>query len=178
MDRRHRVDDGDGVTQALAVGLAVDAHHARLGLQHGIVARPVRQWPGLSVGRDRKVDQLRILRCETGIVQAVLLQHARPEVLDQDIGIGEQLVHDRLAVRFGEVQRDTLLAPVVGHEEVTLAIGPAGARAGALARVVSAVGILDLDDFGSHVRKHLGAHGPRDHAGEINDTNAVERRPT
>ncbi len=178
MDRRHRVDDGNGVPQAFAVGLAVDAHHARLGLQHRIVARPVRQRPGLTVGRDREVDQLRIFRREARIVEAVLLQHAGPEVLDHALGIGQQLVHDRLAIGLGEVERDALLAPVVGHEEVAFAVGATGARTGALARVVAAIGILDLDHLGAHVREHLGAHGTRDHAGEIDDANAVERRPS
>ena len=178
MDRRHRVDDGDGVAQPLAVGLAVDAHHARFGLQHGIVARPVRERPGLSVGRNREIDQLRVFRRDAGIVEAVLLQHAGPEVLDQHVGALEQLAHDRLALGLGEVQRHALLAPVEGHEEVALAGGAAGARTGALARVVAAVGILDLDDLGAHVREHLGTHGTRDHAGEIDDANAVERRPT
>ncbi len=52
----------------------------------------------------------------------------------------------------------------------------AGARTGALARVVAAVGVLDLDDLGAHVGQDLGAHGSRDHAGEIDDADAVERR--
>ena len=178
MDRCHRVDDGDGVTQALAVCLAVDAHHARLGLQNGIVAGPVRQRSGLAVGRDREIDQLRVLRRDARIVEAILLQHAGPEILDQHVGAGEQLVHDRLAFGLGEIKADALLAPVEGHEEMALAVAAPGARTGAPARVVAAVWVFDLDDLGSHVREHLGAHGPRDHAGEIDDAYAVERRPT
>jgi hypothetical protein len=52
----------------------------------------------------------------------------------------------------------------------------AGARARALARVVAAVGILDLDHLGAHVRQDLGAHRPGDDAGEIDNANAFERR--
>ena len=178
MDRRHCIDDGDGMAQSLAVGLAVHAHHARLGLQHRIVARPVRQRSSLAVGRDREVDQLRVLLGEAGVVEAVLLEHARPEIFQHDVGLLEQSVHQRLAVGLGEIERHALLAPVVGHEEVALALLAAGARTGALARVVAAVRVLDLDHLGAHVGEHLGTHGTRDHAGEIDDANAVERRPT
>src|SRR5256885_1318105 len=81
----------------IAFGLAVTAHHPRRGLQDGIVARPVRQGPGLAVGRDRKIDQARVLLLQAGVVKAVAVQDARPEVLDHHVGFLEQLQDDLLS---------------------------------------------------------------------------------
>jgi len=61
---------------------------------------------------------------------------------------------------------------------VALALLAARPRAGTLAGVVTAVGILDLDHLGAHVGEHLGAHGTGDHARKIDDSDAVERRAT
>src|SRR5262245_26407634 len=109
------------------------------------------------------------------VVEAVALEHAGPEVLDQHVGALQQFLHHRLALGLGEVERHALLAPVEGHEEMAFA---GAARARALARVVAAVGILDLDHLGAHVGQDLCAHGSRDHAGEIDDADSAERRTT
>src|ERR1700737_4095693 len=44
------------------------------------------------------------------------------------------------------------------------------------ARIVAAVGILDLDDFGAEIRQRLRAGGTGDDPGEIHDQETVERR--
>ena len=113
---------------------------------------------------------------QAAVVEAVAVEHAGPEILDHDVGLLEQLVHDLLAVGLGEVERDALLAAIEGHEEMAFAVRTAGPRTGALARVVAAVGILDLDDLGSHVRKDLRAERAGDHARKVDDADAGERR--
>src|SRR4029079_12548303 len=107
--------------------------------------------------------------------EPVAVEHARPEILDHHVGRLEQLAHDLLSIGLGEVERDALLAAVEGHEEVAFAIGAAGARTGAFARVVTAVGVLDLDDLGAHVREYLRAERPGDDAREVDDADAGER---
>ena len=51
----------------------------------------------------------------------------------------------------------------------------ASARTCALAGVVTAVGILDLDNLGAHVREDLRAERSGDDAREIDDANSGER---
>src|SRR5207302_250508 len=148
------------------------------GLQDAIVARPVRRGPGLAVGRDRKIDQARVLLVQAGVVEAVAVQDARPEVLGHHVGFLEQPEDDLLAFGLGEVESDALLATIEGHEEMTLASRSAGARARALARVVATVGVLDLDDLGAHIREDLRAKGTGNHAREVDDANSGERWTT
>ena len=41
---------------------------------------------------------------------------------------------------------------------------------------VAAVGVLDLDHLGAHIRQDLGAQRPGDDAGEVDDADALEGR--
>jgi hypothetical protein len=42
------------------------------------------------------------------------------------------------------------------------------------ARIITAFGVLDLDDLGTEIGKRLRAGGPRDDARKVNDQETVE----
>ncbi len=71
-----------------------------------------------------------------------------------------------------QVQGEALLVAVDGEEVRRLA---AHERRPA-ARVVALAGLLDLDHLGAHVAQRHGAEGPGEHAGEVDDPHAGQRR--
>uniref|UniRef100_A0A0N4Z3S3 LigA n=1 Tax=Parastrongyloides trichosuri TaxID=131310 RepID=A0A0N4Z3S3_PARTI len=97
-----------------AVRLAGDRHQPAHGLDHVVVAGPVRVRPILAETGDGAIDQLRIDRRQRGVVEAVLLQPAGLEVLDHHVAGRGQTAHGLGAFRAGDIQLDRLLAPVHG----------------------------------------------------------------
>jgi hypothetical protein len=83
------------------------------------------------------------------------------------------------ALRLGDIEgQRTLVA--IGGEEIGalagfLAVGAGQERWAPAAGVVAGAGPLDLDHIGAEVAQQLGAAGSRQHAGEIEDPQAVER---
>ena len=71
-----------------------------------------------------------------------------------------------------EVERDGLLVAVDRQEIRRLAVGQE--RRPHDAHRVAAVGILDLDHLGAQVREQHRAVRPREHAGEVEDADALE----
>ena len=96
-----------------------------------------------------------------------------PEVLAEDVGLGDELVQDGAALGRLQVQRHALHAAIVGLEE---GAGHAGQH-GHAARAVAAVGRLDLDHVGAEIgHQHVG-HGARLRRRAGNDLDALQRTP-
>ena len=147
---------------------AGDAHDAAHALDHHVVGGVARVGAGMAEARGRGVDQLRVLGVELLPAVTQLLHRAGTEVLDDDIGLGEQLVENG-AVRFGlEVEGDALLAAIDRGEVGRLplderSVGP---------RVVAALGGFDLDHPGAHLGHQERAVRPRQDARQVDDGDA------
>ncbi len=94
---------------AVRVGVAGDRHQSADRLDHEVVPGPVRGRSVGAVAADREVDEIGIQRAQRVVIEPEPRQGAGSEVLDEDVGIGEQPAQD---VRAGR---------------------PAGGRAGAIA---------------------------------------------
>ena len=104
---------------------------------------------------------------------AQALEDAGPVVLDQDVRGVEQAVEDHLILGATQVQGDRLL-PVVQRGEVQAL--PADERADG-AGVVAVRRLLHLDDPRAELGEDERAVGAREDAGQVDDDDAVERRP-
>ncbi|MCY1547953.1 hypothetical protein D9M68_840370 [compost metagenome] len=124
------------------------------------------------------VDEARVGRAQAFLVEAVLLEAAGLEVLDHDVGLRRHLLQQRLPFGRGHVDGDRTLVAVAGGEVAGL-VGVVAVRVlhegrAPGARVVADAGAFDLDDVGAQVRKNLRAPRAREHAGQIEDLDAVE----
>ena len=112
------------------------------------------------------------------VVEAVFLQAAELEILDQHVGCRHQLAHCLGAFRRREVDRHRALAAVagmvVGGRQVLAVLARDEGRA-PFAGVVAAVGVLDLDHVGAEIGQQLA--GPRtcQDAGKLDHADAFER---
>ena len=121
-DRECRHDAADAIghgvagAQRRAFFVAGHAHHARQALDDLVVRRRVAHRTALPEARNRAVHKPRIDRAQLRVAQSQPVHHARAEVLDQHVGRGDQAPQHGLAgVRF-QVDRDGLLAAVLGEE--------------------------------------------------------------
>ncbi len=183
--RDHRIQPGEDVGDRdahllrLAAGLAGDRHQAADALDDEIVAGSWRIRPVLPETGDRAIDKARVDRLEAVIVEPVFLQSADLEILDQHIGRRDQLAHRLRALRRGEIHGDRALAAiggmVIGGRQVLAVMAHDEGRT-PFAGVVTAVGVLDLDDVRAEIGEHLPAPGPGEDAGKFNHAYALERR--
>ena len=86
----NRVTDGNTRAHRWAVVEAGDVAQAAHRLAHGAEARLVLHRPGLAEARQAHHYQARVERVQHVPAQAEFFQHARAEVLDQDVGVGQQ----------------------------------------------------------------------------------------
>ena len=108
--------------------------------------------------------------------QAVLVQHAGPEVLQHHVAAGDQPQREFAAALGGEVQGDRPLVAVAAEvERGHPLVGPSvQERRAVLACVVALAGLLDLDHFRAQVAEHLaGQRGGQD-AAQVEDADPVE----
>ena len=115
------VEAGDGVADrgpdhARVLGIDEQAKEAARGLGDGVEGRPVAIRPVRAEARDRAIDQARIDALQPLGVDAEPRGHAGAEVLDEDVGAGDQLVERGEIVRLLGVERDAALVAVVGLE--------------------------------------------------------------
>ena len=148
--------------------VAGDAHDAAHALHDHVVGGVLRVRAGVAEARGRGVDQLGIPLVQRVPAVAQLLHRAGPEVLDDDVGLLEQLLEDRAVLVVLEVERDRFLAAVDRGEVGRLAVDERAVGAG----VVAALGRLDLDHPGAHLRHQEGAVGAGEDARQVDDGDA------
>src|SRR5262249_23490922 len=123
----------------------------------------------------RDVDEPRAERAGRLPAQAQPLHDPGAEVLDEDVGAGNQLLRDRLAVGPLQVEGEAPLVAVRGHEEDgEAALVEVAPRPVALPEL--AARRLDLDDVGPEIRQELDARRPQQELGERQDANTLENR--
>src|SRR5262249_29590208 len=152
-------------------GLSGDRRDAAERLHQRLVARRVRPGPRAAERRHRAVDEARIFAGEDLVAETELFHRAGPEVLDENVGRPGQPPHQRYTVGSLEVDADAALVPVVDQIACRLPFLVRGPRA----RFVTDARVLHLDDVGAEVAEQRAAIRTGQHAGEIHDTNAVER---
>ena len=107
-----------------------------------------------------------------------LLEHARGEVLDHEIGACDQPQEEVAPGGAGEIERDALLVEV-GLEEERAQLPPLRSvheRTPGHAHAVDAGDRLDVDHVGAERREHAGGRGPGPPRGQVDDPHAVERQ--
>ena len=68
------------------------AHQAAFGLRDGVVAGTGLEGTGLSVTRDRGVDQTWVTFRQRGVVETEAVQRARFEIFDKNVGAFDQRI--------------------------------------------------------------------------------------
>src|SRR5690606_17992231 len=98
-----RVADADPDPRRRPVRVAGDVAQPAHGLTDDTEPGPLAVRAGLAVARDADHDQLRVDLAEPIPAEPPALQRARPEVLHQDVGGGDQAPRDLLPLRLAQV---------------------------------------------------------------------------
>src|SRR6185295_16522094 len=165
-----RVNTGDcvgecGAEKAWTVRVDDNAEKTAQCLSHGVVAGTVRVRTARAEAADRAVDELRIQLLQPFAARAETLGGAGTEVLNVNVGAGEQVVEDLAIGGAVEIERDAALVAVVRLE--------VRRELAALIRAIRiARGTLDFDDVGAQVGEHHPGAGTRDEGALLDDANA------
>ena len=167
-DARGGVVDRDADPHRPLPRQAGDRHQPAHALRDLIDAGAALIRPVLPEPRDRAVDDARIDLAHGLVIDAEPVLDGRFEVLDDDIGLLDELEEDFLPLRAFQVERQRPLVAVQ-----ILEIGAVAAAAG---RVGMLAGRLDLDDIGAPIGElpHRGRTGAM--RGQIDHPVAVERQ--
>ena len=160
--------------QGLPAGLARDRHQPRPRLREQVESGQLRLRPDAPAARDRRRHQTRVLLAKARQVEAKPRQAARQEVLDENVGPPCEKPHRLAAGERSEVESNRLLVPVdrkkVGREAALLVDGRPPTP-----RHVALPGMLDFDHPGSQIPEQHRAVRAREHAGQIEDEDSLER---
>jgi hypothetical protein len=125
---------------------------------------------GLPVGCDRGHDQSRVARGELGVAEPEGLELPGRTILDEDVGVRHQLFEEPPSRRGLQVQGDGPLARVqIEEERAAFAIRNVVRERAAIARRITLVWSLQLDDVGAEVGEQLRAEGGGHHPAELDD---------
>src|SRR5581483_873831 len=156
-----------------AIGHAGEVHDAAHALRHQVVAGTLRIGAGLAEAGNRTIDEARAGGAEALVVEPEFLQPADLEVLDQHVGLGGELSHQRAALITVEVDLDRALA-AIGRVEIgradRLAIDALDEGRTPAARVVAGALALDLDHVGAEVGEDLAGPGAGKDTGKFQYT--------
>ncbi len=144
---------------------------SRLSLDRRRISHPRAKRTVLAVAADRGVDDTGVAGRDRLVIQPKGGESTGPEVLHDHVGGIAETKSDIAGARHVEVDAQVALTGVL-LRIVARDLAVAGER---LPGQV-ATRRLELDDFGTQVEQRLGAVGPSEHAGEINDANAFERK--
>ena len=169
---RAHVHDGNGHARGRLARMPVDGHDAAQRLHERVVARAIAERSFGAEGRDRAVDEPRIDRMRALPAEPQLLDGARAQRLDEDVGAGDEPLDDGAPLGLLHVHGEAPLVAVDAHEGGAL-LAPVGRRPGA--RVVAAPRALHLDHLGPHVAQDLGAGGAGDVLGQVGDEKSGQR---
>src|SRR5258708_18276501 len=113
-----------------------------------------------------------MLRRHRRIVELQAFQRARPEILDDDVRLRDELVEQRAPARMLEVERYAFLVSIDAEE--VRALGSEKWRT-PLTRVVAAARLFDLDDARAEVREQHCAIRSRENSSQVQNSNVVKR---
>ncbi len=129
----------------------------------------VRERAALAEAGDRAADELGIVAPQAVDREAELGDRAGFQVLDEHVGLGEQLFQERLVLCLGQVEDDRFLAAVEPDEISALAL-----RQRVIAAREIALGPFDLDDARAGIREAARAQWGRHRLIHRNNEQAFE----
>ena len=97
---------------AVRVGLAGDRHEPADRLDHEVVPGPVRRRSVGAVAADREVDEVGVQLPQRVVIETETSEGARPEILDEDVRVGQQPAQDLGAGGLAQVEPDGALVAV------------------------------------------------------------------
>ncbi len=128
-------------------------------------------------GRHRTQDDVWLRRAQLRVAQAEPLHHTRAEVLDDDVGVRDEIEREIPRLLLFQVQRDRTIsrpAGVIGKAAIGIDLALRERRQ--LARHVDAFTRLDLEHLGTEKRERLPRHGSRPDPAEIHHPDTRERQ--
>ena len=171
-----QVADGDADTLRVVRSRAGQRHQAALALGDLVVPRPAALGAVVAEPADREDHEPWIERVQPLDGKAEPVEHAGPEVLQQDVRPRHELFEQGTPVVGLEVGGHRLLVPVarqeIGADRPVRGVDEGRSPA---AGVVAAVGRLDLHDTGAEVTEHHRGVRPGERPGEVDDEGAGQR---
>src|SRR5487761_521192 len=153
MQPRERVAEADADSRRRTIRISSQVADTPHRLRNGAKAGSIRVGSPLAVARDSHGDQAWIDVSEDRGPQAPFLQGARPEVLEQDVGMPDELFDQTSPFRPVKIDRHRLLvAPERPPQH-----GDRASSQAPSANLVTLNGLLNLDDFSAKV----GEEAPR-----------------
>src|SRR5215471_1285831 len=130
----------------------------------------------MTVTRHRHIHDIRFDLAQLGVTQAPSLQDPRAEVLDDDVGDGDQSLGDLEAHGAAHIKAEALLVDiriveVAGSIQIDL---EALRRGGAGEPAALVLWPLDFDDLGSQGAKPASGPRPRPHPAEVHHANTIK----
>jgi hypothetical protein len=141
------------------------------GLAYAAEAGPLGVGPGLAVAGDANDDQARVLGQQAGRIEVPALQRAWPEVLDQDVGAGDEIAGHRLPLRAPQVEAEGLLV-ARDHFPPDRGLSPAPGAHG-----IAGAGLFELDHLRAHVAEQLAAERAGDQLARLHHPQALQGAP-
>ena len=169
----HDIGCPQGTRQRRIADLPHGPHRPAIALQDQVLPRPVSIRPLRSVARDGTVDEPRVDLVELLVPDADPIGGADPEVLNQGIGLADQVVHHGQALRLLQVDHHAALVAVEREEGGHLS------RGGDVLEAMSPVelagpGRLDLQDIGAQIPQAQAGERTRQHLRAVENRDAVE----
>jgi hypothetical protein len=167
------VGDGHADLAGRPLGGAGDTHQPAQCLDGEVVAGEVAQRAGAAEAGDATDDEGRVDGEELVGGEAEAGGGVGEEVLEQDVGPGDEVVKEGAPFGPGEVQGEAALVAVAGEVVSAGAVGKERRAPGA--GLVAGAGALELEDVGAEVAEHLPAERPGEDAGGVEDAHPGER---
>ena len=142
---------------------------SRGSVYHRRVSRQLRRWTGLTIARNRAIDEVVLDRSERLVIEAEPVHYTGPKVLDDDIGCRGEPAYRLDCLRRLEIERNALFSGIELTETGARAIAQRWARAHHVA-----FGRLDLDHLGSQIGEQARAMRTRDRRRKIEHTKGLQ----
>ena len=171
VQRGQRVADRDAAAHRHAARLAGEVAQAAHRLADRAEARQVAVRPGLPVARDAQHHEAGVQLRQGLVAHAPAFERAGAEVLDQHVGLLDQLACDVLALGAAQVERDRALV-------ARLHLPPDGGAVldqAPVAQRVAGAGRLDLDDVGAEFAERLAGERAGDQLAHLDHAQALQR---
>src|SRR5262249_41911834 len=149
---------------------AGDGGEARFGLDQEIISLALRERSLVAIAADRAADEGRVAAPQLLDREAEARQRAGFQVLDQNIGLGDQGAKPLAILRSRKIEDDGFLATVQPDEIARLAL-----RRIIIAARKIALRPLDLDDARARIGEAARAIGSRDRLLDGDDQETLER---
>ena len=149
-------------------GAAGGLDHVVIGLQPGI-------GPARAEADAMRIDDVWSERADAVVIEPEPLDRFGADIVDEDVGIGEQIAQYRAVGLLLEIEHQRLLAAIERDVSRPHRLAVRGGRT--IAEHVAAGG-LDLDHLGPEIGKDLRAIGPEYDRGHVDHAKPFEHRAT